>query len=123
MKNIHIGLEYGDALYAKKEVLSLQINLLELLKNFKNYRAARRRELILKSRFKGELDLLREGAAKVQESFPEEKEEEEEVKIIQKGIRKIPKKQEKRVKKTEAGEYKDIETQLQEIKGKLARLG
>ena len=123
MKNIHIGLEYWDALYAKKEVLSLQISLLELLKNFKNYKETRRRELILKSRFKGELDLLREGVAKVQESLPEEKEEEEEVRIIQKGIRRIPKKQEKRVKKTEAGEYKDIETQLQEIKEKLARLG
>lgn len=109
MENVHIRFEYGEVLIGKKELLSFQLNLLEFLKNFKNYKNLRKRELILKSKLKKELASLRTETSMLQAHFP--KEETEEIKI-------------KSREKYKEKKYKEsIETQLQEIKEKLAALG
>ena len=40
----HIKLDYEEALLAKKQLLTTELNLLNLLKKVKNYRALRKRE-------------------------------------------------------------------------------
>jgi hypothetical protein len=134
MKNIHIRFEYKEALEGKKEFISSQVNTLELLKNFKDYRTHRRRELILKTKLKNELNHLNEGVKKLGEDLPKEEEEEAEVEQLKKAAEKEHKKSkmkktgkagkkqpEKRESKEEK-EERNLGEELREIQEKLARL-
>jgi len=116
MKNLHIKFEYPEAIAARRELLSTEMNLLEFLQKFKNYKNLRRRELILKSRLKREMAFLKTGVTKTEEDFPKE-EEEKEIKEIQKIIR-VKCKEERNLQ-----ENKDIAAQLKEIREKLNSLG
>ncbi len=107
MENLHVKFEHDEALVGRKEILSSQINLLELLKILKDYKNSRKRELILKLRFKKELAAVRTKILEIEESFP--KETQGEIKMI------------KRIKPREK-ESQSIESQLQEIKAKLEGL-
>lgn len=108
MENLHVKFKYDEALAGKKEFLYSQISLLELLSKLKDYRNSRKQELILKSRLKNELTAVRTKIIEIREHLP--KEAEKEIKIIRK------------LKPKEHEERKSIETQLQEIKDKLAAL-
>ena len=108
MENLHVKFEHDEALIGKKDILYSQINLLELLKILKDYKNSRKRELILKLRFKKELAVVRTKIAEIEESFP--KETQGEIKMI----RKI---------KPKERESQNIESQLQEIREKLEVLG
>ncbi len=123
MENIHIRLEFDEALFAKKELLNAQINALQTLKEFKNFKITRKRELILRMRLKQSLSELGAGIEEIEKFFPTEKDEESQLKII----RNISKKKIKltKDKAIPAGkrEYKDLERELLEIREKLARLG
>jgi len=108
MGNIHIRLEYEEALEGKKEFLSSQLNLLEILKKLKNYKGQRKKELILKGKFKKELAALKTEINQIQEFFPKE-----EGKELEKGA----------IKEYKEKKHKEnIESQLKEIKEKLAAL-
>ncbi len=114
MENIHIKLEYGEALYAKKELLSMQLNLLEFQKKFKDYKNSRKRELILKGKLRKELSSLKQEIDNMEEALP--KEEGEGLKLLKRRTR-------KKYKRTEKKGQRGIERELQEIKEKLAALG
>ncbi len=105
--DLHVRFEHDEALAGKKEFLCSQINLLELLGKLKEYRSTRKQELILKSRLKNGLSSVRAKIVEIGEHLPKETQEE---------IRTI-----KRIKHEEkAG--RSVESQLQEIKNKLAAL-
>ena len=113
MKNIHVRFEYEEALEARRQLLSSQVNVLEFLEKFKKYKNLKRRELILKGRLKQTLVSLRAEINRLEESLPSETEEE--IKIIQRARKKH--------RITEAKGDKKIREELQEIKEKLASLG
>lgn len=100
---IHVGLEYEEAINSKKNVLSSEIELLEMIKNLKKYKNLRIEELKIKdSLYKKIMDTLRE-IKKLEKILPKVKEKKE----IKKEV----------IKKEKPDE--DIEFQLREIRGKL----
>ena len=109
MKKLHVRLEYNETIEGKKEILSSQVNVLELLKKIKNYKILRKRELILKNKVKKEIRILSTEINKIQETFPEEETAEGSW-------------EKKEILKEEEKYEKGIELQLEEIKEKLARL-
>ncbi len=152
METVHIRLEHEEALFTKKELLSSQINTLELLKKFKQYKALRQKELLVQGRFKKVLSDLKKMVSEVEEAFPKDKAHEEEMKLLDEIHKKnnpppkpkpTPKKKEAKVvkkgakvvkeekQKTEKAkkvvkkktEYELIESQLSDIKSQLASLG
>jgi len=57
MKNkenlVHVKLDYNEALEAKKDLLSLELELIKILKIIKEYKSMRIRELRLKKQLRG----------------------------------------------------------------------
>lgn len=108
MRKLHIRLEYEEAVEGKRELLESQINLLEILKRLKNYKILRKRELILKGKLKNSLSLLSSEINQIQSHLPESEDE--------LGIK-------REITEQETERDKNIESQLQEIREKLAKLG
>lgn len=68
---IHIKLEYDEAVEAKKEILSSEIELIRIMKIIRKYNDLRHEELRLKMRLKRKsTELLRE-IRRIQGSLPE----------------------------------------------------
>jgi len=124
MKNIHIKFDYREALEGKKEFVSSQIGTLEMLKEFKDYRISRRRELILKAKLRNALFDLSEAVKRIQEDFPKEEEEETEVEELKKASKKEHKKSNKPFKheSKEVTEKRSLSEELEEIQKKLEKL-
>ncbi|OGJ17370.1 hypothetical protein A3K73_06130 [Candidatus Pacearchaeota archaeon RBG_13_36_9] len=122
MENIHIRLEFDEALFAKKELLNSQINALQTLKAFKNFKVTRKRELILRTRLRNSLSELGERIEEIEKLLPTEKDEESQLKLIKNIARKKIKFTTKKAEPKEKREYKEIERELLEIQEKLARL-
>ncbi len=118
MKNLYVRFEYDEAVENKKQLLSSQADLLELLKSFKNYKHTRERELILKNKFKLRWLELQNELASIIQFFPQEAEEEKEVE----SLRKETKHKTRILESPEKREYETIESELNEIQRKLARL-
>jgi len=109
VKNIHVRLEYEEAVGGRKELLSSQMNVLQLMQKIKNYKIFRKRELILKGKLKKQFSELKHHLTEIHHFFPEDKtEQESEIRIKNKNI--------------DEKHNKDIEYELQEIKEKLERL-
>jgi len=109
MEARHIKLEYGESLNTKKHVLASEINLLNALAKIRNYKELRIKELMLKDKLRVRMKELKKKLGLLNSYFPAS------VKIE-------PKK--KASKKTkDVKEYSDIKEELEEIKGKLERLG
>jgi len=116
MRSLYIQLQADEAIHGKKEFLSSQINMLQLLKSLKNYKTLRRREMILKTKFKAKLTSFKKRIKELQKELPKETEE-----VTIKELERA------NIKTTETFEEikhrKDIEKQLQEIHDRLAQLG
>jgi hypothetical protein len=121
MENIHIRLEHSESVFAKKELLNSEINSLQALKAFKNFKSIRKRELIYKTRLKKSLFDLKTGIEEIEKVLPTEKEEEPQLKFIKKLSKKNQTTEEK-MTKPEKKEYKEIEKELLEIREKLMKL-
>lgn len=129
--SVHVKIDYAEAVYLKKEVLLLEKSLLEVIKHSRNYNLLRKREFILKSKVKKDLETTEKTLFSIDSDLP--KEELIEMNLIQKksekplvreirGIR--PQKQIKERTITEKERKRnDIEMQIQDIQEKLARLG
>jgi hypothetical protein len=107
METRHIKLEYEEALSAKKQLLSIELNLLQTEKRVRNYKLLRKKELAMKNFLRRCLRELRMKISSEESTLPEE-EEPIKIKTIKRGIEK--RKQE------------DIQNQLAEIQEKLERL-
>ena len=108
-RKLHVKLEHEEALEGKKDLLSSQLNILEILKRVKNYRIQRKRELILKGKLKKLFSSLNSEINQALEFFPKE-ETQEDIKV------------ERDKKKKETSRQKNIESELQDIKDKLTKL-
>jgi len=103
----HVKLDYEEALNAKKQLLSIELNLLQTAKRVRNYKLLRKKELSLKNKLKTALRALRTKINSLQTTLPEE-EEPTKIKTIKKTI--------------EKRKNQDIKKQLEEIEEKLAGL-
>jgi len=122
MENIHIRLEPEEALFAKREFLNSQINALQTLKAFKNFKVTRKRELILRTRLRQSLSELGAGIEEIEKLLPTEKDESGELRLLQRMSKRKIKLTRKKAIPTEKREYRDIERELREIQEKLERL-
>ncbi len=107
METRHIKLDYEEALSAKKQLLSVELGLLQTEKKVRNYKLLRKKELAMKNFIRRCLRELRMKINSEELTLPAQ-EEPIKIRIIKKGIEK--RKQE------------DIQYQLEEIQAKLARL-
>jgi len=106
METRYLRLNYGDALSAKKELLSSELNTLSIGKKLKSYRSLRKQEFILKGKIKTVFSSLKAKINLVLSTFPEE------------GI-KLPK---PRVRKKERKQERSLQDELAAIQEKLRRL-
>ena len=110
---IHVKFRYGEALQSKKDLLSLEMNLLKIAQIMQKYRALRLEELGMKLKLYHKVSKVKNDLKKLQSFLPE----------LQ--IPKILKESEISFRKDvpRKNNYdKNIETQLQEIQAKLKAL-
>ena len=126
MKNenlIHVKLEYGEALKARRDILLSEMNLLRIAKIIQKYHLLRSEELITKLKIYRTIKEINTNIKKLQVTLPELKipkiikneheEEKEEIEEI-----------ENKVKRTKESPYdENLEFQLQEIQEKLKSIG
>lgn len=103
----HVKLEYMEALSAKKYLLTMQLNLLKLMKKIRNYRLLRKKEIATKNKLKSHLTSFKNQLNSIQKSFPEHD--------IKDSIKKSIKKQKQK-------KELDISDELHEIEAKLRAL-
>ena len=70
-KLIHVKLEYEEAIQFKKDVLSLEMNLLKTIQTIKRYNKHRSEELELKLKFHKQIKRLLTEIRLLQKNFPE----------------------------------------------------
>jgi len=104
----HVKLNYDEALFAKKQLLSTELNFLQTVKKIRTYKQLRKKEIATKNKLRTGFKVLKTKLNLIQSSFPDEE--------------KAPKKIVSRVKKVEKKQKEDIKRQLDDIKSKLAKL-
>ena len=112
----YIGLDYEEAVNAKKQILASEIDLLNIIKSINSYRLLRKKELETKTKLKAAIYNLKTKISLAQSTFPEK----EKTKIKQKEKHfkeEIKQKSEKIENKT------DFQKELEEIQKKLSKLG
>jgi len=112
---IHVKLEYDEAIEAKRNLLSSEIEILKLAKNIKRYHRLRSEELKSRARFLRQMKELKISVGGLQQALPKinispavRNEKEQEI------SKKIPKK--------EKEDY-SLEAQLREIQERLREIG
>ncbi|MAH07044.1 hypothetical protein CMI38_02210 [Candidatus Pacearchaeota archaeon] len=110
METRHVKIEYDSGLTSKKELLSSEINLLNIVRRLKNYRVLRRKEMASKNSLNREMKALRTKFGLLEASFPNQKE--------------LKVKDDKRKNKVKKGKVSkaDVHDELDEIRKKLERL-
>ena len=105
----HIKLDYEEALSAKKQLLSTQLNLLRTAKKITNYKILRKKENIIRNKLKVNLTSLKTQLKHLQTTFPKQDLE-------------IKDSSSTKIKKQEKSQSSAIQDQLKDIQKKLARL-
>jgi len=75
METRHVKLGYEEALNAKKQILSAELNLLQTAKRVRNYKILRKKELTTKIKLKTGLKALKTKLNALKLTFPKEEEE------------------------------------------------
>ena len=112
METRHVRLEHSEALNAKKQLLSAELNLLHVIKRIRAYKLLRKKEFSLRRKIKSNLTSVKSRINLVISTFP-------------KDAIKSPKKHKSAritVEKLVKEPRSDIQRELEEIKRKLARL-
>ena len=105
METRHIKFDYEQALNAKKELLSSQLNLLQMIKKLKSYKAIRRKEFVARNKLRTQFYIIKTNINLIQSTFPKHQSEKIKVK-----------------NKIEKEHKQDIQNDLEDIKQKLAQL-
>lgn len=131
-ESVHVGLEYNEAVSAKKEILLCETGLLEIIKRMRAYKNLRNREFILKNRIQKDFATIKKTIIKIEDELPTAKEiglpeleiadkiKKDPQKVIDDEIEKI---EQKRVLSVQKEKNRKIEDELDDIKSKLAQLG
>lgn len=97
---------YEEILSGKKQLLAIEMKILEILKRIISYKSLRNQELNVKNRLKTNAKILKNSLASIYDYVPEEN-----IKIIR-----------SKEKKREKKERRNIQEELDEIKRKLDSL-
>jgi len=108
METRHIRIDYEEALSSKKQLLSAELNLLHIIKKMKNYKVLRKKEIQTKTSLKSELSALKSKINLIQSTFPQEE---------------APVKINNKTTSLETKKSQNLQTELEDIKSKLAKLG
>ncbi|MDO8623060.1 MAG: hypothetical protein Q7R52_02345 [archaeon] len=111
---IHVKFEREEAIQSKKDILSAEINLINLIKIIKKYQIYRMEELKLKTVLKRDINYAVQDIKKIEELMPEAKRP-----TI---IRKKEDKFEEKVRIKENQYSNELESQLTDIQNKLNSL-
>ena len=103
----HIRLDCDEALNAKKQLLSAELNILHIIKRLKNYSSLRKKEFATKNRMKNISTALKSKINLIISTFPKEPKEAITPKRIQRKEKQRP---------------QNITQELEDIKEKLAKL-
>jgi len=103
----HIRINRHDALSGKKNLLSAEIDILNVKKKIRNYKVLRKKELSLRSKLKTNITSLKSKLNLFQASLPKDEHHPK------------PKKKQRIIEKAYT---KDIQDELNDIKAKLAKL-
>lgn len=108
---IYVQIDYDEAITSKKNLLSYQMKLINMVKSLKKYHLLRESEEYLKTNLKNALKLTNETMKKIEERFPK--------------IEESKYKQKKTQEKEPTIEYyeQDLEAQLEQIRKKLEGIG
>jgi len=109
METKHIKLSHVEAIFAKKELLHSELDILNVLRKFKNYKLLRKKETATRNKIKTTLTSLRAKASVIQSSFPAEE------------AKKV-KRTKPHERKRESQGHQGIQNELEEIRSKLAQL-
>ena len=107
----YLKLNYGEAIPSKKQILTTEIDFINLHNHLNNYRLLRKKELETKSKIKTLFSQIRSKVNQIQSDFPEEKLKIEKLK------------HEKIIQNTEPKPKKPVNDYQKEIEAKLAKLG
>jgi len=107
METRHVRLDYVNALNAKKNLLGAEINLLQIIRKMKAYRLIRKKEMAGKNKLRVEIGKLRKQMDGLEKVLPTEN-----VKIDR-----------RKNKNKVVDAERNIDSELAEIKRKLAGLG
>ena len=103
----HIRLDYEEALNAKKQLLSTELNILHTIKRIKEYKKLRKKELTTKNKLKTTATSLKSKLNLILSTFPDEK-----------GKPRTP----QRTRRKKREEKEDLTKELEDIEKKLSRL-
>lgn len=132
---VHVGIKYGEAASAKKEILSCEVNFLEIIKKMRAFSLLRKREFILKNRMRKTLAEMKVSVLQIKSKLPKveettAQEEGSKVKLKEMDISageliNLQQRELKREKqqKTEKRKNLEIEKELEDIKAQLERFG
>jgi hypothetical protein len=104
----HVKIEYEAGLAAKKQLLSTEMDLLNIQKKIRNYKVLRKKEFVQKNKLKTLFKTLKPKLNLFENSLPEGVES-----------KKIKRKKSRVIEKAETA---DIQDELNEIRDKLAQL-
>ena len=115
---IHVKINYNEAVQSKKEILSLQMNLLKILRAVKNFGYFRTEELNEKTNLSKKVKLIKSDIKKMQTILPKSE--------VPEKYKKKPEIKHKEIKEKliEKIEHEDdLDLQLREIQEKLQAIG
>jgi hypothetical protein len=104
-KDIHVRLDFEEALTSKERILSSQMSLLKTLKKIDNYKKTREKEIAKKKKLKSSLSELKKSMKELKKNLPS-----------------LPKSKLPKIKKKEEKEDLGVENELQKIKQRLKQL-
>jgi len=105
----HIRLDYNDALYSKKELLSAEISLLQTLRKIRAYKILRRKEIAQKNKLKTLISSLKFNIESLQGILPTKQKQ---------GIKKVKERIFKDARKEFSEELEDIKKKLEKLNRK-----
>lgn len=122
VSNIHIRIDYSDAIDLKRDTLLLEKSLLEAVQHIKEYNSLRKKEFTLKNQVKRDLNELKTSIIQLDSLLP--KEDLIEIEKVQKQNKLVKTIKKERAKSIPIEDKRDdLEYQLSEIKNKLSKLG
>ena len=110
MEPVHVKLEFFEAINSKRALLSCQMNILNSIDKMRNYKKLRKQELVQKVKLKAKLRQLKIEINSIHKTLPKIKPEPK-PKIKQPKVRIIGKEKSRK-----------LESELEDIKGRLKKL-
>ena len=121
--SVHVGINYDQAVAAKKDILNCEKEFLEIIKHIKSYNLLKKSEISIKNRLKKEISSIRVMISSIQEELPKTEEIKTFDKVIKRKEEVLIKSLKEKKKFIPAIKKEDhLESELREIQEKLDRL-